>query len=97
MVLVQIPHTPPAVRNDKPFPVHRSPSARSESDWVPLTPLTMRLKPLLCCCHPERSEAGRPPAGGDLNLPLLVIPRENEGSGFNGPGPDSSHASGGSE
>jgi len=24
-------------------------------------------------CHPERSEAGRPPAGGDLNLPLPVI------------------------
>ena len=55
-VLRQIPHTPSAVRNDKPFPVH----------CLPLTHLTLLLTPLLGCCHPERSEAGRPPAGGDL-------------------------------
>ena len=74
------------------FTVDKVPQAQRQG-----THLTLRLKPLLCCCHPERSEAGRPPAGGDLNLPLLVIPRENEGSGPKDPESDSSHASGGSE
>jgi len=98
MVLVQIPHTPSAVRNDKPcFSTpycgrgsdRASPSACLRGTFhgfhcLPFTVDRLRSLPCLSSRIPERDE-------GSGYKPLLSsrIPERDEGSGFAfGPGPD---------